>query len=389
MIRFLPVAHQEVASTDTEVLSALPGKPIAAEGLPGLSIESGQHAASNDFPGELKELLEAKLQQAAAGAEPTAEEPEPGNQGGETDRPTLILLAESWLQGMQKQQQAAVSARPAALVPRADERGGSEALPQLSGLQPPEQLAAISMPDSADERRAESALQPEVAVAPQSRHEAMLRLDAVASANAGDDRGTLRQSPAPAAALALTAATAGLGGELVAEAVSGQESTAAAAARANGTEATLGPGERQVAETVVRLQPPAARWGEQMLQALRQHVQTSLQQNVQQAHIRLDPPELGSLEIQISHEAGRLSVQIGAAQAEVARLLLQHSERLRQELLDHNFPQVEVQVFADGGERQQRHHAQPSDEELPLAAAVHDGAKAASTEDASDVLVTV
>src|SRR5690606_8184787 len=148
-----------------------------------------------------------------------------------------------------------------ALVPRADERGGSEALPQLSGLQPPEQLAAISMPDSADERRAESALQPEVAVAPQSRHEARLRLDAVASANAGDDRGTLRQGPAPAAALALTAAAAGLGGELVAEAVSGQESTAAA----------------------------AARWGEQMLQALRQHVQTSLQQNVQQAHIRLDP----------------------------------------------------------------------------------------------------
>ncbi|WP_093415668.1 MULTISPECIES: flagellar hook-length control protein FliK [unclassified Pseudomonas] len=109
-------------------------------------------------------------------------------------------------------------------------------------------------------------------------------------------------------------------------------------------------------ERSIRLQGPEAKWGEQMLGALREHVELQVQQRVQNATIRLDPPELGSMEIFLSHESGRLSVQITASQADVARLLQHTSERLRQELVGQHFTQVSVGVSSDGQSSQQ--HAQ-------------------------------
>src|SRR5690606_39731004 len=104
----------------------------------------------------------------------------------------------------------------------------------------------------------------------------------------------------------------------------------------------------------VRLPGPEARWGEQMLHALREQVEVQLAQRSQQATIRLDPPELGSLNIQISHEQGKLNVQINAAQADVARLLTLLSERLRHELIGQNFTEVRVGVGSDGRQGQQQ-----------------------------------
>ena len=86
-----------------------------------------------------------------------------------------------------------------------------------------------------------------------------------------------------------------------------------------------------------------------MLHALRETVEVQVQQRFQQATIRLDPPELGSLEIFISHENGRLSVHISAAQTDVVRLIAATSERLRQELVEQNTLQVQVQVSSDTG----------------------------------------
>ncbi|WP_462380858.1 flagellar hook-length control protein FliK [Pseudomonas sp. Marseille-QA0892] len=113
-------------------------------------------------------------------------------------------------------------------------------------------------------------------------------------------------------------------------------------------------------DRVIRLQTPETKWGEQMLHALREHVDMQLQQRVQNATIRLDPPELGSLEILLTHESGRLNVQVNAAQPEISRLLQQTSDRLRQELVNQNFVQVNVQVSADArhgqsGQGRQKH----------------------------------
>lgn len=149
----------------------------------------------------------------------------------------------------------------------------------------------------------------------------------------------------------------------------------------------------QVLDRTLKLQAPEAKWGEQMLHSLRENVELQVQQKIQSATIRLDPPELGSMEILLSHESGRLHVQLTAANADVARLLQQSSERLRQELVGQHFVQVNVQVGADGGgqQGQQRQRAALAAEELPLAARTPEQEQQDSqaAERARDVLITV
>mgnify|MGYP002733184022 CR=1 FL=1 len=106
-------------------------------------------------------------------------------------------------------------------------------------------------------------------------------------------------------------------------------------------------------DRLLRLEGNDVQRGEQMLQALRNNVQFQLQNKQQIATIRLDPPELGSLEIQVNQDAGRISIQISAAQADTLRLLQLTSDRLRHELLTQQFVQVNVQVGGEGHSGQQ------------------------------------
>ncbi|QTS86728.1 flagellar hook-length control protein FliK [Ectopseudomonas khazarica] len=145
-------------------------------------------------------------------------------------------------------------------------------------------------------------------------------------------------------------------------------------------------------ERHLKLHAPQAQWGEQMLGSLREQVDVQINQRIQNATIRLDPPELGSLEIFLSHESGRLSVQLSAANADVARLLQQTSERLRQELVGQHFVQVDVQVSADAqGGRQQGQPRQAWLAEEPVHAASTTTADSGprNPDSTSDVLVTV
>lgn len=153
------------------------------------------------------------------------------------------------------------------------------------------------------------------------------------------------------------------------------------------------PGSR-APEANFKFEGPEAKWGEQMLHALRNQVELQLQQRSQSATIRLDPPELGSMEIFLTHESGRLTVQISAAQTDVAKMLHQSSERLRQELTQQNFIQVNVQVGSGSDsqrEQQGRHTAgvhfggeSISDNQL-----VDEATDAQHTARNQDVLITV
>ena len=146
-------------------------------------------------------------------------------------------------------------------------------------------------------------------------------------------------------------------------------------------------------ERALKLHAPQAQWGVQMLHSLREQVELQINQRIQNATIRLDPPELGSLEIFLSHESGRLSVQLSAANADVARLLQQTSERLRQELVGQHFVQVNVQVSADaqGGRQQQQAQARAwlAEDEVAAAVSLPAAGSPGATASASDVLVTV
>jgi len=136
-----------------------------------------------------------------------------------------------------------------------------------------------------------------------------------------------------------------------------------------------------------------AHWGEQMITALRDNVELQLNQRVQNATIRLDPPELGALEILVRHEAGQLNVQISASNGDVVRLLQNTSDRLRQELVGQNFLQVNVQVSSDSpsGQQGQQQRQRFADEQVVVAANPRDaqaGERSVARGD-SDVLITV
>ena len=169
------------------------------------------------------------------------------------------------------------------------------------------------------------------------------------------------------------------------QALPGPELATAPAALAQGT-----PAHGPVLERGLKLDTPQARWGEQMLHALRETVEVQVQQRFQQATIRLDPPELGSLEIYVSHESGRLSVHISAAQADVARLLASTSERLRQELVEHNSLQVQVQVSSDSQGHSPRDQGRsPREHAIAEAAPQAQASAESSTQRDNGVLVTV
>lgn len=145
-----------------------------------------------------------------------------------------------------------------------------------------------------------------------------------------------------------------------------------------------------VAERLVRLEGTLAERGEQMLQALRNSVQFQLNNQQQVAVIRLDPPELGNLEIQVSQESGRLSIQINAAQADTLRLLQQTSDRLRHELLTQQFVQVSVQMGGEGHSGQHSHGNRRGLGEAPVRGNPLNASDPASRHAApDDVLATV
>ena len=169
------------------------------------------------------------------------------------------------------------------------------------------------------------------------------------------------------------------------QALPGPELATAPAALAQGA-----PAHGPVLERGLKLDTPQARWGEQMLHALRETVEVQVQQRFQQATIRLDPPELGSLEIYVSHESGRLSVHISAAQVDVARLLAATSERLRQELVEHNSLQVQVQVSSDSQGHSPRDQGRaPREHAIAEAAPQAQASAESSTQRDNGVLVTV
>ncbi|MEZ8143209.1 flagellar hook-length control protein FliK [Enterovibrio sp. FF113] len=129
----------------------------------------------------------------------------------------------------------------------------------------------------------------------------------------------------------------------------------------------------------VRVDTSAGKWGEQMMQVLQDRVTLQAQQNVQEARIRLDPPDLGKLDLLVRVEGDRLSVQINANSAATREALMQVSERLRAELQDQNFLHVDVNVGSDHAGKE-RHTKQDNDDFSVFAARdFHDDATPSSS----------
>lgn len=93
-----------------------------------------------------------------------------------------------------------------------------------------------------------------------------------------------------------------------------------------------------------------AQWGQQLMDVLKDKVELQVNQQVKQAHIRLDPPDLGRLELTVRIEGDRLNVQVNANNPAVRDALIQSMEKLRMSLAPHHAGGVEVNV-GQGGEQ--------------------------------------
>lgn len=300
----------------------------------------------------------------------TETEAETEAQGGPTAelQQDPVVDPQQWLSMMLSQQSAQVQVRE--VVALAVQAVSGERLLARMLPHPPQEPAAVR-----DSGRMAPVLEP-------ARTSGELPVDGVAM--------VLDKREAPAVRMLMpVVSTASEGVPLAVcatlEALPGTEGASAPAPLAPGPH-TSGP----VLERGLKLAEPQARWGEQMLHALRETVEVQVQQRFQQATIRLDPPELGSLEILISHESGRLSVHISAAQTDVARLLASTSERLRQELVEQNSLQVHVQVSSDSQGHSSRDQGRSARESV-IADALQDGQAPPDTPTQRDtgVLVTV
>lgn len=128
---------------------------------------------------------------------------------------------------------------------------------------------------------------------------------------------------------------------------------------------------------VASAEPPAIavnKGVQPLLQALGQRIQLQQVQGAEVATVRLDPPQMGSLEIRIRQEGAGVQVHIQASHAEVGRQLNMLVDSLRQELQlrssDASVTVAQSRAATAGGqgEQQRRDQSTPQqDAEIGLA----------------------
>lgn len=348
--------------------SGPPPSELPANVLPGKAFPVSPPAALSGMATELKETLRMDA----------------NTEQGDDALPELT--PEQWLLGMIDQQLTEIQARDAARLSGATEPP-PEALPTSSLAEQADALLAW-LPESLAGQQPEVLMDPVDALVGHGRHRA--------PSDSGLIGAPLSRMPVELnTGLAQAPTAPQLAADILAEpALEPLLSAAESAHTGEPLTTTVDRGQApqsQAIERALKLQAPEAKWGEQMLHALRENVDMQIQQKIQSATIRLDPPELGSLEILLSHESGRLNVQLSAANADVARLLQQSSDRLRQELVGQHFVQVNVQVGADSGgqQGQQRQRAALAGEEQPMAARPEEQNQSPDGTRPRDVLITV
>ncbi|MGO4477661.1 flagellar hook-length control protein FliK, partial [Massilia sp. 2TAF26] len=104
------------------------------------------------------------------------------------------------------------------------------------------------------------------------------------------------------------------------------------------------PAPTAAAADTVKLAGPPTAWRQSLQEALGQRMNVQVGNGIEQAVIRLEPPQLGRIDIAIRHNAGALEVNISASNGEVLRQLQTVSDNLRSDLSQRQFTEVAVTV---------------------------------------------
>jgi len=104
------------------------------------------------------------------------------------------------------------------------------------------------------------------------------------------------------------------------------------------------PASNQPAADTVKLAGPPTAWRQSLQEALGDRLHLQVGKNMEQATIRLEPPQLGRIDIAIRHSNGTLEVNISATHSEVLRQLQTVSDNLRSDLSQRQYTEVAVSV---------------------------------------------
>ncbi|WP_432323009.1 flagellar hook-length control protein FliK [Yersinia enterocolitica] len=140
-------------------------------------------------------------------------------------------------------------------------------------------------------------------------------------------------------------------------------------------------------ESQLTLAKNRSEWSQQLHSVLGDRLQMQVENKVQHATIRLDPPEMGKIDISVHMEGGKLQVHINANQADVYRALQQSSAELRQTLMGQNSGAVEVQISAHSQQQQRQQQNQP--QQVGILAAQHIESDVDTSADDGTLLITV
>lgn len=129
----------------------------------------------------------------------------------------------------------------------------------------------------------------------------------------------------------------------------------------------------------------------QLQHALGERLNLQINNQIQHATIRLDPPDMGRIEIVVQIEAGKIQVQINAGQGDVYRALTQVSNELRQALTEQHFVAVDVRLSNQTHQQQpgQHQHKSGRETDLILANEQQDAARDTRSRDDKSILMTV
>ena len=108
-----------------------------------------------------------------------------------------------------------------------------------------------------------------------------------------------------------------------------------------------------------------------LVQALSQRIQVQHAQGVDVATVRLDPPEMGSLEIRIRQDGSGVHVQMHASHAEVGRQLATAAEGLRSELQQRVQDATVTVAHSRFGQSSDHKQREQHSEQTPEEALIH------------------
>ena len=132
----------------------------------------------------------------------------------------------------------------------------------------------------------------------------------------------------------------------------------------------------------VKVDTSHSQWARELVGSLGERLSMQISQQVKEASVRLDPPELGKVELIVRMDGDRFSVHLNASNAGVRDMLAQHAERLRQDLLAQNLQIADVQVGQEGHRHQ---HQQPA-YQVPDRVAAHPETDASNDQPAADIM---